>query len=291
MTTKVETITPEIATEILEKRNPRNRTISEGTVSAYATDMRNKRWTLTHQGLAFDENGDLIDGQHRLWACFQSGCSFESNVTRGIPVKQQKGGIEINSMDNIDNGRLRSNGSQMTLSHGIKNGHTISGACRQIAAIITEPSAITRGRFSIGSAMFVHAQYGADIDAVFNALDPQHRRAYILAPLAMYHHGEGDKALEFCRQVATLEQMAAPVRVVIKYLEAKHTAANPAGTVRMIAKRIHAFNDGVEKCERFVDDNMGLKYLLALYPSLNKRIADNIKPALAAKVPRKHKRQ
>lgn len=290
MTTKVETITPEIATEIIEKHNPRNRNISETTVDAYTTDMKNKRWTLTHQGLAFDENGDLIDGQHRLWAIILSGCSIEFNITRGIPVKQNKGGIEINSMDNIDNGRLRSVGTQLGLSHGIKNSACVSGTCRQIAAIITEPNASARGRFAVGAAMIVHGAYGDDIQAVFAALENRKRRAFILAPMAMYHHGEPAKALEFCQQVSSLENMSAPARVLIKFLEAHHASNNAAATVRMVGKCLNAFDHKVEKCDRFVDDCTGLKFLLSLYPSLNKGIFDKLKPVAGRRVPRKHLR-
>jgi site-specific recombinase XerD len=54
MRVKVETITPEWAIDVLEKHNPRNRKVSENTVQAYATDMRNGRWVLNHQGIAFD---------------------------------------------------------------------------------------------------------------------------------------------------------------------------------------------------------------------------------------------
>lgn len=278
MTTKVELITPEIATDILENHNPSNRTVSESTVAAYATDMRNKRWRLTHQGLAFDDQNNLKDGQHRLWAVIMSGCSIEFNVTRGLAPE---------SMDSIDNGRNRSVGSQMSLNHGIKNSNCTAGVCRQIAAIIINPSGIANGRFPVTYAMVVHGQYGPDIEAVFNALDTPKRRAYLLAPLAMYHKGEPEKALEFCRQMATLEGMSAPSRVLIKFLESKHTSSNPSATVRMTAKCILAFHNGVATCERFNNDNTGLKFLLAMFPSMNKRIADQLKAPMAAKVPRK----
>ena len=81
--------------------------------------------------------------------------------------------------------------------------------------------------------------------------------------------------------------MSAPARVVIKFLEAKHVSSDPAATARMVAKCILAFHDGVQKCERFNDDNTGLKFLLAMFPSMNKRIADQLKVPMAAKVPRK----
>lgn len=284
MTTKVETITPQIAIEILDKHNPRNRLVSDGTVNAYANDMRNNRWTLTHQGLAFDENGDLIDGQHRLWAVIFAEKAVEFNVTRGIPVKQMKGGIEINSMDNIDNGRARSTGSQMTLCHGIKNGNSMAGACRAIAQIINPVHG--KVRQSMANSMFIYEQYGRDIEAVFGALDGPKQRAYLLAPLALYHHGEPEKCLEFCRQMVTLERLSVPAKILIKWLESKHDSKRCDSTMRMVGKCIHAFHEGVTTGQRFTDDDTGLKFLLSFYPSLNKRILDAIAPIKRLRVPR-----
>ena len=37
-----------------------------------ARDMKAGHWRLTHQGIAFDPAGVLIDGQHRLWAIVES---------------------------------------------------------------------------------------------------------------------------------------------------------------------------------------------------------------------------
>lgn len=45
-----------------------NRRASKHRVERLAKDMSEGKWKLTHQGLAFDTNGLLIDGQHRLHA-------------------------------------------------------------------------------------------------------------------------------------------------------------------------------------------------------------------------------
>lgn len=38
---------------------------------------------MTHQGIAFDTNGRLIDGQHRLHAIIEAGVPIQISVTRG----------------------------------------------------------------------------------------------------------------------------------------------------------------------------------------------------------------
>lgn len=80
---EVVAVTPELATEWLESRAP-NRSISESTVNRYAADMRSGKWRLTHQGIAFDADGVLIDGEHRLWAVTRAGATVPMVVTRGL---------------------------------------------------------------------------------------------------------------------------------------------------------------------------------------------------------------
>ena len=60
METKVVLITPEMAKSMLAKNMKNNRPVLKGTVHGYARQMRNGKWKLTHQGIAFDENGELV---------------------------------------------------------------------------------------------------------------------------------------------------------------------------------------------------------------------------------------
>jgi len=78
----VEKITPELACEYLEK-NTNNRTIRSGRINELSGAMLRGEWMLTHQGIAFAKNGELIDGQHRLLAVVKSGVTVEMMVTRG----------------------------------------------------------------------------------------------------------------------------------------------------------------------------------------------------------------
>lgn len=60
------------------------------TVDKYASDMSHGRWMESHQGIAFDTNGDLQDGQHRLAAIVKSGVSVWMMVTTNAPVSNFK---------------------------------------------------------------------------------------------------------------------------------------------------------------------------------------------------------
>jgi len=47
--------------------------------------MDSGEWQLTHQGIAFDKDGNLLDGQHRLQAVINHGRGVEFMVTRNLP--------------------------------------------------------------------------------------------------------------------------------------------------------------------------------------------------------------
>lgn len=84
-----EMVTPERAQALLDT-NPgnsefQNRSISTSRVSRYVDDMLDGFWETTHQGVALDENGVLLDGQHRLMAIVRSGCSARLMICSGVP--------------------------------------------------------------------------------------------------------------------------------------------------------------------------------------------------------------
>lgn len=77
-------VTPDLAKEWLDTRNINNRSISPSKVTQYAKDMQQGNWALTHQGVAFYEDGTLADGQHRLAACVKTGIALETQISYGV---------------------------------------------------------------------------------------------------------------------------------------------------------------------------------------------------------------
>lgn len=78
----LERITPEVAAAIIGSQNGHNRTLRDGRVERYAEAMKRGQWRTTGQGLTFDTDGNLIDGQHRLHAVVLSGVTVEMVVVR-----------------------------------------------------------------------------------------------------------------------------------------------------------------------------------------------------------------
>lgn len=94
-------VTPEIAADWLENRNVKNRSKSSVTARRYARLIEAKRWKCTHQGIAFDREGWLIDGQHRLVAIVATGMPVKLFV---IPFVD---GMDEDTFDVLDNGHKR----------------------------------------------------------------------------------------------------------------------------------------------------------------------------------------
>lgn len=117
----VETVTPAVASRYLTAVAP-NRCILKRAVAALARDMAEHRWRLTGQGILFDENGRLIDGQHRLLACIRADTSFQTVVVRGMLAGE---------MAYIDGGRARSIGQRFKIEQ-IPNAALIAAVCRWI---------------------------------------------------------------------------------------------------------------------------------------------------------------
>lgn len=116
-------ITPEIAQDWLTNRNsPSNRNLSEYVAARYAKVMTEGRWMPTHQGIAFDSEGWLMDGQHRLRAVVLSGCVVEMFV---IPD------CDSATFAVLDNGHKRQ------ASHLIKTPEpkTVAAAARILAVV------------------------------------------------------------------------------------------------------------------------------------------------------------
>jgi hypothetical protein len=276
MKAKIERITPAIAMEILEKHNPRNRSISERTVQSYAMDMKENRWTLTHQGIALDENGDLLDGQHRLWAVVFSGVPTEFWVFRGAPVKKDMNGVEIYTMDAIDRGRVRTTGQQMQLCHGIKNGNVVAAALRHIGRMVYPNQG--SNRLSTANSLFFYDIYGKDVEHIISIITvPRFRVAWCLAPLSVYHHGEHDKASAIAMQLQTLEGLTSPVRAMLKHLDLHGGKKTMDPLMRTWCNAILHFHEGNE-VKRLQDVPVGVQFINGMFPSITKKIREAMTP-------------
>lgn len=80
---KWEEIDPAIAMRYIESMEG-NRSVRQARVDYYAGQMKAGLWRPTHQGIAFDSDGHMVDGQHRMWAIVESGATVRIMVSRGV---------------------------------------------------------------------------------------------------------------------------------------------------------------------------------------------------------------
>lgn len=160
MRTTVETITPEMAKEYLT-HNTANRTLRSKVLAYMVRDMKNGKWKLTHQGIAFDNKGNLVDGQHRLTAIAMAGVPIQMMVTRDV---------DDDAILNIDTGGPR------TPSDAFKIRGLLSGE--------DDPAMRHTGTISIVRKLF-YCGYNSgtrltvnEIDRMMKALEPQLRIIY-----------------------------------------------------------------------------------------------------------------
>ena len=130
MRTELVQVTPDMARNMLAS-NPINRRISERAVADLSKAILNNDWQITHQGIAFYDDGSLADGQHRLTAVVKANVPVYMMITKGLSKETAM---------SIDSGRRRS------LIDGVK----ISGAAPWMEAkhinlvpIITHPKRLT----------------------------------------------------------------------------------------------------------------------------------------------------
>lgn len=130
METKVIRITPAMASNWLST-NTINRPVRRARVDGLIAAFKRGEYQMTHQGIAFAETGELLDGQHRLLAIAEMPAAFsiEMQVTRGMPLCAFKV---------IDKGLTRSHSDSL----GISTGH--AAVARFLATIhLTAKESIT----------------------------------------------------------------------------------------------------------------------------------------------------
>jgi len=88
-TVRIMEVTPAQAQKWLEG-NVDNRTLREARVLQHSQVLQRGEWELTGDAIVFDEDGTLLNGQHRLSAVVVTGIPARFIVLRGVPSKAQE---------------------------------------------------------------------------------------------------------------------------------------------------------------------------------------------------------
>lgn len=119
-----------LATEWLGRKAP-NRRLSLARVHVHADNMFKGRWRYTHQGIAFDKEARVLDGQHRLHAVqIVSKRMPDFSITADVTV-----GLEEADRAVMDVHRPRKLADELTV-RGIDNAATRAAYTRRLAALM-----------------------------------------------------------------------------------------------------------------------------------------------------------
>lgn len=134
MRSETRTITPDEAADLLTK-NDSNRPLSKSVAHGFAEAIKRGEWKLTHQGIALDKKGNLVDGQHRLAAIVEAETPIETLVFTQV---------DSDTFDVLDVGRKRSAADALAIA-GEKNTHLLASMLRIVWLYNTRPDSSWSG--------------------------------------------------------------------------------------------------------------------------------------------------
>jgi hypothetical protein len=174
-------ITPETAAAWL-KTSAHNRPLSKNWARALAREIVHDRFKFTHQAIAFNKRGELIDGQHRLHAVTIAERGVWFLVVRGLAD---------DALLAIDTGKIRTLADIANLSAIMKDKVVV-----QVASFLMrhEYSVVKPSAAQLAYFLAVHA---SAISAATQILPRRSRSGFSTAPLqaamtrATYHADHG----------------------------------------------------------------------------------------------------
>lgn len=113
-TPQVLTITPEMAMQLLDA-NEKNRPLNQNHVNRIARQIIEGKWKFNGDTIKIAKNGDILDGQHRLWAIVEAKQAVETIVVRDIEadafatidtISKPRSGADILSMHGVTHHRV-----------------------------------------------------------------------------------------------------------------------------------------------------------------------------------------
>ncbi|CAL9426761.1 hypothetical protein [Streptomyces sp. enrichment culture] len=153
LTSRIITVTPEKAVSFLSRASV-NRRLDKGQVKSLAEAIIRGEWRLTHQGIAFDSTGALLDGQHRLHAIIEANTPVDMLVFEGLSKE---------AFPVLDTGKRRS-AADTLLSTGAKYLPLLSSTIRHVILFKTMPNDPWTGSRARVSNDRILAAYNEDKD-------------------------------------------------------------------------------------------------------------------------------
>lgn len=191
MTSVVMEVTPQMAEQWLKRNHGKQRKVSWARIESFAADMTAGAWALTHQGICFGADGDLIDGQHRLHAIVRAGVSV-----RLLVIRNPEGQFETP----IDRGRPRNLANIVGIPH------------KRLAALNVlknmERGYLASFPLTLNEAEVLTAHHGSALGALDTLKNFSRLPAGAVAAAAWAYPVNQQRTMDFVSQVVTGEMLS-----------------------------------------------------------------------------------
>lgn len=260
---KVIEITPEFAKELLERAGIVHNQ-SKARIEQYAATMVANDWRLTHQGLAFNWDGKLVDGYLRLQAI------VKSNKTIAVPVAF---GLDPKDYPAIDTGYARKAKHLLRLS-GISASLSMS-ASQGIGLLVRYLEAMKEGkmpkssRFSPQNILAFHLQHPIFLDVAEEVMGLKQTWREVMSPgvatalayMAIKKGHPQDVVLEFIKSIGNFagQDERHPILVLYKTLRKDKDGQKMVKPEESLVKAIRAYNKWVRKGKMSRINGIGLQ--------------------------------
>lgn len=166
-TSKLEVITPAKAKAFLEN-NKSNRPLNRKNLDFLKHEMMRGNFHTTGDSVKIAENGDLLDGQHRLEAIVATGISIEMFVVRGLDKKAFK---------YMDQGKNRTAGDILAIEK-VDNANSLSSMSRFIMLFQAGKFAKSTGKDGVKSTKITNSDISAFVHRNKTALQESRLHGY-----------------------------------------------------------------------------------------------------------------
>lgn len=189
--------------ERMEAGKFKQRSFRASRINNYAADMKQGSWVLCPQPIVFDEDDNLLDGQHRLAAIKQANVTVRMMVSTGWPKGVVNETFKLSTIDAIDRGYARSIANQLQL-HGV-----ISAAFVAATANCFVRCCYGGDNMPLTYASTCHILRQLDLQRHIEAICSQGSTSYkfgrLIGPICFYRTSHAKKADEFARQYMSLD--------------------------------------------------------------------------------------
>lgn len=231
-------VTPAYAGSLLAK-NSKNRTVIKTHLKRIEECLLRGEWVFNGEPVIIASTGRILDGQHRLLACVNTGISIDTNIVFGV---------DESVFDTIDQGSSRTIGNVLDID-GEENYNTVAAAAKSFWGFcrtgqIYDGGGWTNG-FTATAARKLLVDHPAIRESVKLCLKCEHYKSKSL--LGSLHYIFTFSSAQFAAEMVEVLESGGgdkdrPFHVLREHVIYNRMNRIPMGTRSLAAKTIRAFN-------------------------------------------------